>query len=98
MFLIGIPVGSRGGSKHGDKSFDRTLSIGIIYLILSLMSCHGFLKNINSDVILKCFKRMLEYHLKNGLLFWNALIRIWKNFQMMQNKKLMQKKQIIHTT
>ena len=26
------------------------------------MSCHDFLKNINSDVILKCPKRMLKYY------------------------------------
>ena len=63
MFLSEIPVGSGGGSKHGDKSFDRILGIGIPDLLMNFMSCHGFLKNINSVVILKCPKRMLEYYL-----------------------------------
>ena len=58
-----IPVDYRGGSKHGDKSFDRIFGIEIPYLLRNLMYCHGFLKNINSVVILKFPKRMLEYSL-----------------------------------
>ena len=57
-----MTVGSIGGSKHIDKSFDRILGIGIPYLLMNLMSFHGFLRNINSVVILKCLKRMLEYY------------------------------------
>ena len=57
--LSEIPVGSRGGSKHGDKSFDRILGIGIPDLLINLISCCGFLKNINYVVILKCPKRIL---------------------------------------
>ena len=49
-----IPVGSIEGYKHGDKSFDRILVIGIPYLLMTLISCHGFLKNINYVFILKC--------------------------------------------
>ena len=56
-------MGSGGGSKHWDNFFDRILGIGIPYLLTNLMSCHGFLRNINSVVILKCPKRMLEYYL-----------------------------------
>ena len=59
-------MGSRGGSKHGHKSFDRILGIGIPDLSMNLMSCHGFLKNINSVVILKFPKRMLEYYFSKG--------------------------------
>ena len=33
---------------------------------MNLMSCHGFLKNINYVVILKFPKRMLEYYLSKG--------------------------------
>ena len=33
---------------------------------MNLMSCHGFLKNINSVVILKFPKRMLEYYFSKG--------------------------------
>ena len=60
-------MGSRGGSKYGDKSFDVILGIGIPDLLMKLMSCHGFLKNINSVVILKCPKSMLEYYFLKGL-------------------------------
>ena len=53
-------MGSGGGSKHGDISFYGILGIGTPDLLINLMSCHGFLKNINSVVILKCPKMMLE--------------------------------------
>ena len=33
---------------------------------MNLMSCHGFLRNIDYVVILKCPKRMLEYYISNG--------------------------------
>ena len=63
-----------GGSKYGDKKFDRILGIGIPYLLFKLMSCRGFLKNINSVVILKCPKRMLEYYFSKvfTILEWNV--------------------------
>ena len=58
--LSEIPVGSWGGPKHGDKYFDRILGIVIPDSLMNFMSCHGFLKNINYVVILKCPKNMLE--------------------------------------
>ena len=61
-----IPVGYGRGSKHGNKRFDRILGIGIPYLLMNLMSCHGCLKNINYVIILKCPKRMLEYYFPKG--------------------------------
>ena len=39
-----LPVSNGGGFKHGDKSYDKTLGIGIPDLLMNLMSCHGFLK------------------------------------------------------
>ena len=80
--IFEIPVGSGGGSKHGDKSFDRILGIGIPYLLMNLMSFHGFLRNINSVVILKPLKGCRNTILQKDLLFWNEMIIIWKNFQM----------------
>ena len=47
-----ITMGSKWSSKHGYKSFDRILGIGIPYLLMNLMYCHGFLKNINYVVII----------------------------------------------
>ena len=49
--LSEIPVGSGGGSKHGDRSFDQIFGIGITDLLMNLRSYHGFLKNINSVVV-----------------------------------------------
>ena len=43
--LSKIPVGSGGGSKHVYQNNYRILGIGIPYLLINLMSCHGF-KNI----------------------------------------------------
>ena len=60
-FLSELPVGTGGGFKHGNKSYDRILGIGIPDLLMNLVSCHGFLKNKKSVVILKCPKSMLEY-------------------------------------
>ena len=59
-------MGYGGGYKHGDNTFDIILGIGIPYLLMNLMYCHGFLKSINSVVILKCPKRMLEYYFSKG--------------------------------
>ena len=61
-FLSEISVGYGGGSKHVDNCFDRILGIGIPDLLMNYMSCHSFLKNINTVVILKSSKRMLEYY------------------------------------
>ena len=55
-------MGSGGGSKLGYKSFYRILGIGVTYFLLNLISCCGFLRNINSVSILKFPKRMLEYY------------------------------------
>ena len=54
-----LPVDIVGGSKHRNKSYDKILVIGIPDLLINLMSCHGFLNNINYVVVLKCPKRML---------------------------------------
>ena len=59
-------MGYKGGYKYGDKSFNIILGIGFPDLLKNLMSCHGFLKNIDSVVILKCPKRMLEYYFSKG--------------------------------
>ena len=55
-------MGSKGDSKHIHKSCDKILGIGILDLLMNIMSCHRFLKNINYVVLLKCPKMMLEYY------------------------------------
>ena len=57
---------SGGGFIHGDKSFDRILDIGIPYLLMKLMSCHGFLNNINYVVKLKRPIRTMGYYFSKG--------------------------------
>ena len=64
--LSEIPVGFGGGSKHEEKGFDKILGVGIPYLLMNLMSCHEYLKNINYVIILKCPKIMLEYYFPKG--------------------------------
>ena len=59
-------MGSQGDYKHGDKTIDRILGIVIPDLLMNLMSCRRFLKNINTFVILKYTKRMLEYYFSKG--------------------------------
>ena len=60
--LSEILFGSEGGFKHGNKSYDKTLGIGLIDLLNNLISWHGFLKNKSSVVVLNFPKRMFEYY------------------------------------
>ena len=73
-------MGPVGGYKHGDKCFDRMLGIGITDLLMNFMSCHGIFKNINSVVVLKLPKRMLEYYFSKGFIIlecnYNNLAKI----------------------
>ena len=55
-----LRLGVSGRYKHLDKSYDKVLGFGIPYILLNLLSCQGFLKNIESVVILKCPHRMSE--------------------------------------
>ena len=59
-------MGSREGCKYGDKSLNIILGIVITDLLMNLIYCRGFLKNINYVVILKFPKRMLEYYFSKG--------------------------------
>ena len=55
-----LRLGSGGSYKHVNKSYDNLLGIGIPYLLMNLMSCHGFLKNKDSVVIIKYPNSMFE--------------------------------------
>ena len=48
--------------KHVNKSYDNISGIVITDLLMNLMSCHVFLKNNDSVVIIKCPNRMFEYY------------------------------------
>ena len=53
-------------SKYLVKYFNTFLGIGIQYMLMNLLTFHGFTKNIKCIVILKCPKRMLEYYFLKG--------------------------------
>ena len=60
--LIQIPM----DSKYVEKYFNRRSGIGITDLLMKLLSCHSFSKNMKYILILKCLKRMLEYYFSKG--------------------------------
>ena len=64
--LCELPVGTGGGFKHRNKSYDKILGIGIPDVLMNLISCHVFMKNNDSVVKLKCPKRMLEKYFFKG--------------------------------
>ena len=55
-----LGLGSGGGYKHEEWSYDKILVILIPDLLMNLMSCHGFLDNKDSVVVLKHLKRCLN--------------------------------------
>ena len=59
--LSDLKIGCTGSSKHDCMDYKNLLRIGIPDLLLIFLSCHEFLKNNDSVVILKCPNRMSEY-------------------------------------
>ena len=55
--------------KYLGKNFKTFLGIGIPDLLMNLLSYHGFMKNINSSVILLCPSQMLKYYFSKGFVF-----------------------------
>ena len=55
-----LHLGITGRYKYFDTDYDKVLGIGIPDLFLNFLSCHGFLKNSEYFVILKCPHRMSE--------------------------------------
>ena len=50
-------------SKHNGMDYNNLFEIGIPDLLLNMLSCHLFLNNNDSVVILKCPNRIYEYYL-----------------------------------
>ena len=77
--------------KYLEKSFNKFLGIGISYLLMKLLLCRGFMRNINSTVILICPSGILKYYFPKRFVILernsNKLSRIKNNT-----------KQIIHAT
>ena len=55
-------------TKHEGMDYDNLFSIGIPYIFLNMLSCHGFLNNNESIVVLKCPNRMSEYYFNKGFI------------------------------
>ena len=55
-------------TKHDGMDYDNLFGIGIPYILLNMLSCHGFLNKNDSIVILKCPNRMSEYYFNKGLI------------------------------
>ena len=58
--LSDLRLGGSGRYKIFDTDYDNVLGIGITDILLNLLSCHGFSKNSEYVVILKCPHRMSE--------------------------------------
>ena len=65
-----LRLGVSGRYKHFDTDYDNVLGIGIPDLLFNFVSCHGFSKNSESVVILKCPHRMSEYYFNNGFVIF----------------------------
>ena len=48
--------------------YDNLFGIGIPDILLNMLSCHGFLNNSDSIVILKCPNGMSEYYFNKGFI------------------------------
>ena len=48
------------------------MGIGVPDLFMNLMSCHDFLRNKDSVVILKFPKRIFEYYLSKGFIHFDC--------------------------
>ena len=48
--------------------YDNLFCIGIPDILLNMLSCHGFLNNNESIVVLKCPNRMSEYYFNIGFI------------------------------
>ena len=72
--------GVNGRYKRFDTDYDNVLVIIIPDLLLNLLSCHGFSKNNESVVILKCPHRMSEYYFNKGFIIFECYEEILKTF------------------
>ena len=57
-----LRLGCTFSSKHEGMDYNNLFGIGIPDILLNMLSCHGFLNNNDSIVILKCPNRMSEYY------------------------------------
>ena len=78
-------------TKHDGMDYENLFGIGIPDILLNMLSCHGFLKNDDSIVILKCPNIMSEYYLNKGFVELTCDEYHLKNFLYWSKKELVQK-------
>ena len=66
FFLSELKLGLTLKTKHEDMDYDNLFGIGIPDIFMNMLSCHGFINNNNSIVILKCPNRMSQYYFNKG--------------------------------
>ena len=55
-------------TKHEGMGYDNLFGIGIPDIFMNMLSCHGFINNNESIVILKCPNRMSQYYFNKGFI------------------------------
>ena len=63
-----LRLGCNLKSKHEGMDYDNLFGIGIPDILLNMLSCHIFLNNNESIVILKCRNSMSEYYFNKGFI------------------------------
>ena len=71
--------------------YNNLFGIGIPDILLNMLSCHEFLKNYDSIVILKCPNRMSEYYFNKGFIELKCDEDHLKKFLYWSNKELVHK-------
>ena len=64
--LSELKIGTTFLHKHDDKDYNNLFGIGIPDILMNMVSCHGFINNNDSIVILKCPNRMSQYYFNKG--------------------------------
>ena len=78
--MIDLRPGVAGSYKHLDNKYDNVLGFGIPDLLMTLLSCQGFLENNESIVILKCPHMMFEYYFNKGFIIFDYDENNFKRF------------------
>ena len=63
-----LKIACTGSSKHDGMYYKKLFGIDIPDILLNMLSYHGFLKNDDSIVILKCPNSMSEYYYNKGII------------------------------
>ena len=89
--IIELRLGCTLKTKHEGMDYDNLFDIGIKDILFNMLSCHKFLNNNESIVILKCPNRMSEYYFNKGFIQLSCEEDDFKNFLYWSKTELVQK-------